>query len=81
MATYRSDASVLIVLAHKDPGIPYANWLSTADHECGTMTFRWVKPGVPDAELPHPRARVLPFAELAAAFPPRDTAGSRSSRR
>ena len=69
MATYRANGSVLIVLARTDPGIPYANWLTTAEHECGTMTFRWVKPRVPDAQLPHPQTRVVRLSDLPAEFP------------
>jgi hypothetical protein len=57
-AQLRTDGSLRIVLAHRDPGIP--NWLSTAGHNQGTMAWRWI--GAPHPA--HPRTRVLKLAEL-----------------
>ncbi|MEE4024857.1 DUF1214 domain-containing protein [Gordonia sp. PKS22-38] len=57
-ATYRSDGSVRIVVAHQDPGLP--NWINTTGHECGAMTFRWIRA----ATHPQPTTRVVSTAEL-----------------
>ena len=69
-AKYGADGGVRIVVAHTPPpaapadgGAPF-NWIDTAGHAEGTMCFRWVKPAVPDDALPHPLARVVPFAQL-----------------
>jgi len=68
-AKYRADGSILIILAHEDPRVPYANWLTTAGHTQGTMSFRWVKPQVPDAVLPHPDTQVVDVSRLSTMFP------------
>ncbi|MFQ5513963.1 MAG: DUF1214 domain-containing protein [Myxococcota bacterium] len=57
-ARYRSDGSVRIVVAHRDPGVE--NWLETAGHTRGTMCLRWIRAH----EHPEPRTRVVPWAEL-----------------
>lgn len=68
MATYRADKSVVIVLSHIDPGLAGVNWLTTAHHTCGTMSFRWVKPQVPDDLLPYPQTSVVKAADVAEAI-------------
>lgn len=58
-ATYRDDGSVRIVVADRDPGAP--NWLTTAGHQSGGMSFRWIKA----ADHPQPRTRVVPVGQVA----------------
>ena len=60
-ANYEDDGSVRIVLAHRDPGKRFPNWLETCDHDQGAMLFRYV--GASD----HPpiATRVVAFEELA----------------
>ncbi len=58
LASYRDDGSLRIVVAHTDPGVP--NWISTVDHESGTMCFRWVRA---DAK-PQPQTRVVKLSEV-----------------
>lgn len=60
-ARYEPDGSVRIVLAHRDPGPAWPNWLETCDHPEGAMLFRYV--GATD----HPpiATRVVKHAELA----------------
>jgi hypothetical protein len=57
-ARYRSDGSVRIVVAHRDPGVE--NWIDTAGHSQGTMCFRWIRAD----EHPQPRTRVVKLSEL-----------------
>jgi hypothetical protein len=52
------DGSVRLVVAHRDPGLP--NWLQTAGHRQGTMTFRWIRAD----EHPQPQTRVVKLGEL-----------------
>lgn len=59
-ASYRDDGSVQIVVAHKDPGVP--NWINTVGHDCGAMSFRWIRAN----EHPQPRCRVVKLAEFTA---------------
>lgn len=54
------DGSLRLVLAHRDPGVP--NWLQTAGHRQGTMTWRWMGAARPV----HPRTRVVRLTELTA---------------
>ena len=55
------DGSVRIVLAHRNPGPRWPNWLETTGHRLGGMLFRWV-----DAdEHPPVDTRVVKFSELA----------------
>jgi hypothetical protein len=61
-ADYESDGAVRIVLAHRDPGPGFPNWLETCDHEQGAMLFRYVGA----SEHPPIETRVVPFEELAA---------------
>ena len=62
-AVPNSDGRIRVVLAHEDPGVP--NWLDTAEHRNGLLTYRWFWP----KSDPTPTTRVVPFAELAAALP------------
>ena len=38
-----ADGRVRIVVAARDPGAAFPNWLSTAGHECGAMLLRYVE--------------------------------------
>lgn len=59
-AVNESDGSMCIVVAHRDPGRAFPNWVTTADHVCGGMLLRYV-----DAEdFPPVTTRLLPFSEL-----------------
>ncbi len=58
-AHYRTDGSVRVVVAHRDPGLP--NWIDTCHHHEGTMLWRWWY----GSANPEPQCRVLPFSELA----------------
>ncbi|HNY03227.1 MAG TPA: DUF1214 domain-containing protein [Bacteroidales bacterium] len=40
-ANYKPDGSVLIVVAHQNPGDP--NWIDTCGHSEGTMLWRWYR--------------------------------------
>ncbi len=62
-AVLDADGVFRAVVAHSDPGI--ANWLDTAGNHHGAMIFRWLRAD----GAPVPEARVVPFAELAAALP------------
>mmetsp|Transcript_23352 Transcript_23352/g.36689 ORF Transcript_23352/g.36689 Transcript_23352/m.36689 type:complete len:460 (-) Transcript_23352:64-1443(-) len=64
LAKYRPDKSVRIIVSHRDPKMADTNWVSTVGHDCGTMCFRFVKPEVSDAALPHPKARLVNYSEL-----------------
>ena len=57
-ASYREDGSVRVVVAHEDPGTE--NWIETAGHDCGTMSWRWVRA----RENPRPRTRVVKLDEI-----------------
>lgn len=39
-ASYEDDGSVILYIAHQDPGTP--NWIDTAGHSLGTMCWRWI---------------------------------------
>ena len=58
LASYEKDGSVVIVVAHQDPGHP--NWIHTVGHQNGTMCFRWVGAG----ENPQPRTRVMAMTDF-----------------
>lgn len=58
LATYNSDGSVRIVVAHQSPGVP--NWIQTAGHESGTMCFRWIRAQA----HPQPRTRVMKLSTV-----------------
>lgn len=62
-ARYRPDGSVRVIVAHSDPGPgeDNYNWIDTVGHDCGVMTWRWIR-----AEShPVPQVRVVKFSELA----------------
>jgi hypothetical protein len=60
-AIYEPDGSVRIVLAHRDPGPRWPNWLETVGHREGGMLFRWIEA----KEHPGVDTRVVKFADLA----------------
>jgi hypothetical protein len=57
-ARARSDGSVRIVVAHRDPGVD--NWISTAGHRRGTMCLRWIRA----EQHPDPSTRVVELSRL-----------------
>ena len=57
-ATYESDGSVKIFVAHQDPGHP--NWIDTVSHNEGTMLLRWA---YADAN-PQPSIEVVSFDSI-----------------
>jgi len=59
LATYQADGSITIIVTHQDPGLP--NWISTCDHESGTMCFRWIRA----KNHPQPSTRVVKISSLA----------------
>ena len=59
-AQAEADASVRVVLAHRNPGV--LNFVSTGGHESGYATFRWI---LADGR-PEVRTRVASIAELEA---------------
>jgi hypothetical protein len=68
-ARYRPGGGVCVIVAHEDPKIPEANWINTASHLEGTMTWRWIHPRTADGTelmvdgLPAPRPRVVKLAD------------------
>jgi hypothetical protein len=54
------DGRFRLVIAHGDPGIE--NWLDTAGHRAGMVTYRWVL----TTNEPAPASEVVPLAEVAA---------------
>jgi hypothetical protein len=60
LAHTSADGSAVLVVAHRDPGVP--NWLSTDGHGHGAMCFRWVRPA--PFEPPDPACEVVPLASL-----------------
>jgi hypothetical protein len=42
-AQLEADGRVRIVVAARDPGAAFPNWLSTAGHDCGAMLLRYVE--------------------------------------
>jgi len=60
-ATYEDDGSVILYVAHRDPGA--GNWIDTAGHVDGTMCWRWIGAD----EHPELETRVVKVAELAKA--------------
>jgi hypothetical protein len=59
-ARLEPDGSLRIVVAHRDPGQHFPNWLETAGHSCGGMLFRWIGTD----EHPPLATRVVAFADL-----------------
>ena len=62
-AELEEDGSVLLVIAHQDPGVP--QWLDAAGYVDGYMVCRWV---MSEAE-PIPQCRLLKFADLPSVLP------------
>jgi hypothetical protein len=60
-ADYEADGSVRILIAHRDPGPRFPNWLDTCEHSQGAMLFRYVGA----SEYPAIATRVVRFADLA----------------
>jgi hypothetical protein len=60
-AHYETDGSVVIVVAHEDPGPAYPNWLDTFGHGEGGMLGRYVHAKSFPKEMP---ARVVKLAAL-----------------
>lgn len=54
------DGSICIVVAHRDPGSAYPNWVTTTDHICGGMLLRYVEA----EDFPPITTRLVPFSEL-----------------
>ncbi len=54
------DGSFRIVVAHRDPGVP--NWLDTEGRGSGSIYWRFM---LPEGEIETPKARVVPFDEIA----------------
>lgn len=71
-AKYRDDNSVVIVvcasnvyeLPDSEKALPF-KWLTIADHTCGTMCFRWIRPESFD-DLPDPKTKVVKLDNLMA---------------
>jgi hypothetical protein len=59
-AEYGGDGLVRIVVAHRDPGPDWPNWLTTAGHSVGAMLLRYVEA----RDYPPVRTRVVKFEEL-----------------
>jgi len=59
-AVLEPDGRLRIVVAHKNPGSDWPNWLETAGHEQGGMLFRWIGCD----EYPPLATRVVSFQEL-----------------
>jgi hypothetical protein len=59
-ALLEHDGSLRIVVAHRDPGTRYPNWLETTGHTQGGMLFRWIATD----EHPPIATRVVKLTEL-----------------
>ncbi|MGH2667757.1 MAG: DUF1214 domain-containing protein, partial [bacterium] len=55
--------TITLVIAHRDPELPGANWLDTAGHAGGVWQFRWLAPESDAVEIPKPR--VVEWASIA----------------
>jgi len=58
-----ADGNLRFVLAHADPGVP--NWLDTAGHGDGLLTYRWFWPEMD----PTPTSRVVKLADVRNVLP------------
>jgi len=58
-----ADGNLRFVLAHADPGVP--NWLDTAGHRDGLLTYRWFWPETD----PTPTSRVVKLADVRNVLP------------
>lgn len=63
-AALEEDGSLLIVIAHEDPGLP--NWLDPSGHEQGYVTVRWIRAD----DYPRPTLERIPAADLPARLAP-----------
>ncbi len=61
-ARYEPGGGLRIVVAGRDPGPHYPNWLDTCLHDRGGMLFRWIGCG---DDHPPIQTRVVPLSELA----------------
>jgi hypothetical protein len=57
----RADGWFDVVIAHRDPGV--ANWIDTEGKPFAMVFWRFF---LPEGSIETPRARVVPFAEVAA---------------
>jgi len=57
--TYEPDDSYVIVIAHRDPGLP--NWLDTGGHRVGTIFWRYL---LPDSDPVMAECEVVPVDSL-----------------
>lgn len=55
-AKYEPDGSVIVTVAHHDPGRP--NWINTCGHREGTMLWRWYRLAAGE-KPPEPQCRVV----------------------
>ena len=62
-ATLEDDGELIVVIAHRDPGVP--NWLDCSGFTGGYVTYRWMLA----AEHPRPLATRVRFDELAEHLP------------
>ena len=60
-AKAEADGSLRVIVSHSDPGHP--NWIETAGHREGTMTWRWYRLKE-EAEPVEPRCRVSKLVDL-----------------
>ena len=62
-AALEGDGSLLMVIAHADPGLP--NWLDPSGHDEGYVTVRWI--GADD--YPRPQVEQMKLADLESRLP------------
>lgn len=72
-AVYADDGSVRVVVSHKRPPLETGArrpvvWLDPCGHVCGVMTWRWIRPKVPDSELPQPRCSLTTYEAFRASL-------------
>ncbi len=59
-AESEANGCVRILVAHRNPGTAWRNWLTTAGHGCGAMLLRYIEA----QDYPPVTTRVLPWSEL-----------------
>lgn len=57
-AQLQEDGELIVVVAHRDPGVP--NWLDCSGHSTGYVTARWML----SEQHPRPRCQQVRFTEL-----------------
>lgn len=62
-AVLQDDGELIVVVAHRDPGVP--NWLDCSDFSEGYVTYRWML----SEEHPVPQVEQVPFASLRQRLP------------